>query len=238
VSKKKQLSADEMKKAAALAALEKIESGMKIGLGTGSTADHFTRALAEKVKKGLQVECVPTSNATAKLAHDLGITIKTLEDLPFLDMTIDGADEIDPKFRLIKGGGGALLFEKIVATSSRFVVTIADESKQVEKLGKFPLPIEVIPFGVRATGWKIERAFEMVGMKIKMVLRQKDGKSFRTDAGNCIVDCHCEEIKEAERLELILNGIPGIVTTGLFIGISGIAFIGKPDGSAVELRRE
>jgi ribose 5-phosphate isomerase A len=238
VSKTKQLTADEMKKAAALAVLPKIGTGMKIGLGTGSTANHFIQGLAEKVKKEkLDILCVPTSTASAELAKSLGLKLTTLEDHSFLDMTVDGADEIDPEFRLIKGGGGALLFEKIVASSSRFVVTIADETKQVKKLGKFPLPVEVVPFGVKATAWKLERAFKMVGLEPKMTLRTKDGKAFRTDAGNCIIDCACGELKEPDRLELILNNIPGVVNCGLFVGISGIAYIAHANGKVDELTR-
>lgn len=237
MSKKKKISADEMKKAAALAVLPKIQSGMVVGLGTGSTANHFTHALAEKVKAGLQVECIPTSEATAKLASSLGLKLTTLEDKPFIDITVDGADEIDPDFRLIKGGGGALLIEKIVASSSKFMVVIADESKQVKTLGKFALPVEVVPLGVKATAWKLERAFKTFDMEPKLTLRTKDGKAFRTDAGNCIIDCACGEIKQPDRLEFMLNNLPGVVNNGLFIGICGVAYIAKADGSVEELLR-
>jgi ribose 5-phosphate isomerase A len=237
MSKKKQLSADEMKKAAALAVLPKIQSGMVVGLGTGSTANHFTRALAEKVKAGLKVKCVPTSETTAKLAQSLGLELTTLEAHPFIDITVDGADEIDANFRLIKGGGGALLVEKIVGSSSKFMVVIADESKQVKALGHFGLPVEVVPFGVKATAWKLERAFKAFDMDVKLTLRTKDGKTFRTDAGNCIIDCACGEIKQPDRLEYMLNNLPGVVNNGLFIGICGVAYIGKADGSVEELFR-
>jgi ribose 5-phosphate isomerase A len=237
VSKKKQLSADDMKKAAALAVLPKIQDGMVVGLGTGSTANHFTHALAEKVKAGLKVKCIPTSEATAKLAQSLGLELTTLEQHPFIDITVDGADEIDPDFRLIKGGGGALLIEKIVASSSKFMVVIADESKQVKVLGKFKLPVEVVPFGVKATAWKLERAFKTFDMEPTLTLRTKDGKSFRTDAGNCIIDCACGEIKQADRLEFMINNLPGVVNNGLFIGICGVAYIAKADGSVEELYR-
>jgi ribose 5-phosphate isomerase A len=237
VSKKKQVSADDMKKAAALAVLPKIQSGMVVGLGTGSTANHFTHALAEKVKAGLKVKCVPTSEATAKLAQSLGLELTTLEDHPFIDITVDGADEIDADFRLIKGGGGALLIEKIVASSSKFMVVIADESKQVNTLGKFALPVEVVPFGVKATAWKLERAFKTFDMEPKLTLRTKDGKAFRTDAGNCIIDCACGEIKQPDRLEFMINNLPGVVNNGLFVGICGVAYIAKSDGSVEELLR-
>jgi ribose 5-phosphate isomerase A len=238
VSKKKQLTVDDMKMAAARAVLPKIQDGMIVGLGTGSTANHFIEALAEKVKGGLNVKCIPTSSATATLARSLGLTLTTLDEHPFIDITVDGADEIDPDFRLIKGGGGALLIEKMVASSSKFMVVIADESKQVKKLGKFPLPIEVIPIGVKATAWKIERAFKMVESDVKMTLRARDGKTFRTDAGNCIVDCVVGELKQADRLELVLNNIPGVVNCGLFVGICGVAYIAHADGKVEELYRK
>jgi ribose 5-phosphate isomerase A len=237
VSKTKKLSADDMKKAAALAVLPKIQDGMIIGLGTGSTADHFTRGLADKVKAGLKIKCVPTSEATAKLAQSLGLVLTTLDEHPFIDITVDGADEIDADFRLIKGGGGALLIEKIVGSSSKFMVVIADESKQVKTLGKFPLPVEVVPFGVKATAWKLERAFKTFDMEPKITLRTKDGKVFRTDGGNCIIDCACGEIKQADRLEFMINNLPGVVNNGLFIGICGVAYIAKADGSVEEKYR-
>jgi ribose 5-phosphate isomerase A len=238
VSAKKAATADEQKEAAAYAALKFIKPGMKVGLGTGSTANYFIRALAEKVRGGLDVKCIPTSKVSGDLAKSLGLELTTLEEAPFLEVTVDGADEIDGEFRLIKGGGGALLTEKIVATSSRHLVVIADESKRVAKLGKFPLPVEVVPFGVKATGWKMERAFKMVGLEPKMTLRVKEGKPFRTDAGNVIIDCACGVIKEPDRLEVILNNIPGVVNNGLFNGIAGIALIGKADGSVEEITRK
>jgi ribose 5-phosphate isomerase A len=237
VSRSKKLTSDEMKKAAALAVLPKIQNGMVVGLGTGSTANHFIRALAEKVKFGLKVKCVPTSEATAKLAQSLGLELTTLEDHPFIEITVDGTDEIDSDFRLIKGGGGALLIEKIVASSSKFMVVIADESKRVKTLGKFALPVEVVPFGVKATAWKLERAFKTFDMEPKISLRTKDGKVFRTDGGNCIIDCACGEIKQADRLEFMINNLPGVVNNGLFIGICGVAYIAKADGSVEELYR-
>jgi ribose 5-phosphate isomerase A len=237
VASKINVTVDDKKLSAAQAAVEKyVQSGMKIGLGTGSTADHFTRALAKKAKGDPSIVCIPTSRATAELAKAEGLTLSTLNDHPYLDYVFDGADEIDPEFRLIKGGGGALLLEKIVATSSKFVVTIADESKLVEKLGKFPLPVEVVPWGMRATAWKMERAFQQAGMVPKMTVRMKDGKPFRTEAGNCIIDCACGEIREPSRIELMLNTLPGVVNNGLFINISGIVMVGTTNG-VEELRR-
>ncbi len=238
MSASKAATADAQKEAAAYAALKFIKAGMKVGLGTGSTANYFIRALAEKVRGGLDVKCVPTSKASGDLAKSLGIDLTTLEDAPYLEVTVDGTDEIDPEFRLIKGGGGALLLEKIVASSSRHMVVIADESKRVARLGKFPLPVEVIPFGVKATGWKLERTFKMLNMQPKMTLRVRDGKPFRTDGGNVIIDCACGEIKEPDRLEVMLNNIPGVVNNGLFNGIAGVALIGKADGSVEEIVRK
>jgi ribose 5-phosphate isomerase A len=222
--------ADKQKKAAALAAFEYVKPGMKVGLGTGSTANYFIDELGARVKQGLDVKCVATSKTTHERAKALGIPLTTLEENPFLDVTVDGADEFDSQFRLIKGGGGALLLEKIVASSSRYMVVIADQSKQVKTLGRFPLPVEVVGFGVKATAWKIERGFQLVKMKPKMSLRVKDGKPFRTDSGNCIIDCVCDHINEPDRLDVILNNVPGVVNNGLFVGLCGIIFMGTDKG--------
>jgi len=222
--------AEDQKKAAALAALDYVKPGMKVGLGTGSTAKHFTVALAAKVKEGLDVQCVPTSRATRQLALELGIPLTDLEKSPFLDLTVDGADEFDDKFQLIKGGGGALLFEKIVATSSKYMIVIADQSKKVATLGKFPLPVEVVPFGVNATAWKLERALRICGLKGRLVMRLKDGKPFVTDGGNAIIDISLGAINDADRLGNLLSVTPGVVDHGLFIGICGIILMGTDDG--------
>lgn len=237
MSAKKVVDADGQKKAAALAALELVKPGMNLGLGTGSTANHFIRALGEKVKAGLEIKAVPTSKATAALARELGIALTTLGENPFLDLVVDGADEFDADLRLIKGGGGALLIEKIVATSAKQVVIIADESKRVKKLGAFPLPIEVVKMGFKATRWKLERAFRMFDMKPKFVVRMKDGEAFRTDLGNMIIDAHCGEINEPDRMEFVLNNIPGVVNNGLFIGIATKVITGMADGSTGEINR-
>lgn len=221
---------DTAKKNAALAALELVQPGMKLGLGTGSTATHFIEALGQKVKAGLEVKCVPTSKASHALAKQFGIPLISLEEEPFLDMTVDGADEFDADFNLIKGGGGALLFEKIVATSSRRMVVIADESKRIGRIGKFPLPIEVIPFGWRATAWKIDRAFKLMKIEAKMTLRVKDGKPVATDAGHFIIDCAMKGDFEPKRAESIIRCLPGVVDTGLFIGICGMVFMGTAKG--------
>lgn len=230
MSAKKVVSADDQKKAAALAALELVKPGMNLGLGTGSTANHFIRALGEKVKAGLEVKGVATSKATADLAKELGISLTTLGEHPFLDLCVDGADEFDPELRLIKGGGGALLIEKIVASSAKQVVIITDESKRVKKLGAFPLPIEVVNMGVKATAWKLERAFRMFDMKPKMTMRTRDGQIFRTDMGNVIIDAACEEIRDPDRLDFALNNIPGVVNNGLFVGIATKIIIATAKG--------
>ena len=223
------MTADEQKKAAAIAALEYVKTGMKVGLGTGSTANHFIAALADKVKtENLDIECVASSRTSFQLASKLGLKMTTLEKQPRLDITVDGTDEFDGKFQLIKGGGGALLIEKIVASSSRYI--IADQSKKVETLGKFPLPVEVVPFGINATAWKIERALRINNLKGKLVLRLKDGKPFRTDSGNAIIDVALGAIPDPMRLATFLSVIPGVVDHGLFIDICGIVLMGTNDG--------
>jgi ribose 5-phosphate isomerase A len=224
------VTADEQKQAAALAAMDYVRPGMKVGLGTGSTARHFVSLIGARVREGLDIQCVPTSEETRKQAEELKIPLTTLEANPFLDLTVDGADEFDDKFNLVKGGGGALLFEKIVATSSRHMVVIADQSKRVETLGKFPLPIEVVPFGIKATAWKIEKVLKHCGLEAKLMLRQRNGKTFRSDAGHAIIDASIGAIPEPERLANLLNLVPGIVDHGLFIGVCGIVLMGTDDG--------
>lgn len=225
------MTADQQKRAAAEAALEYVKPGMKVGLGTGSTAKHFIELLGAKVKAGLDVTAVPTSRATHELANGLGIKLATLNDHPHLDLTVDGADEFDENFNVMKGGGGALLGEKIVASSSRYMIVIADQSKKVEALGAFPLPIEIVPFGVKATAWKIERAFRIVGIKpIKMSVRMRAGKPFVTDGGHVIIDCAAGKIPEPQRLANLLSITPGVVDHGLFIGLCGIILMGTDTG--------
>lgn len=224
------MTADEQKMAAALAALDYIKPGMKVGLGTGSTANHFITALALRVKDGLSVDCVATSKQTFNAASDLGIRMTTLEKHPLLDVTVDGADEFDSNFQLIKGGGGALLSEKIVASSSRYMIVIADKSKQVSTLGKFPLPVEVVPFGVNATAWKIERALRILGLRGRLVLRLENGMPFRTDNGNAIIDVSLGAIPDPNRLSMFLNNIPGVVEDGLFIDICSVILMGTGKG--------
>ncbi|MCB1513831.1 MAG: ribose-5-phosphate isomerase RpiA [Hyphomicrobiaceae bacterium] len=228
------MSADEMKRMAAERALGFVESGMKLGLGTGSTAAAFVDLLGKRVAEGLQIVGVPTSEATRQQAEALGIPLTTLDAEPFLDLTIDGADEIDMGLRLIKGGGGALLREKIVATASDRMLVIADSSKLVETLGRFPLPIEVVPFGLTATLGMIEmlaRDLECSGeLKVRTTA---SGEPFRTDSGNLIVDAHFGAINDPEALDQALKLVPGVVENGLFLGLADAAVIASPEGVTV-----
>jgi ribose 5-phosphate isomerase A len=225
---------DIMKISAAVRALAFVEPGMRIGLGTGSTAARFIDLLGQEVKKGLDVICVPTSEVTRAQALALGIPLTTLDDVPFLDLTIDGADEIDKELRLIKGGGGALLREKIVATASDRMLVIADESKLVDTLGAFPLPVEVVLFGLNATRNMIEMLAADAGCQGDIRLRLKaDGSAFMTDSGNAIFDCHFGRIDDPESLDEALKFIPGVVENGLFLGIADAAVIGGREGISV-----
>jgi ribose 5-phosphate isomerase A len=229
---------DELKRQAAARALEEVRGGMKLGLGTGSTAKHFVELLGEKVRTGLDVVGVPTSEATRADAVRCGIPLTTLDDIDRLDLTVDGADEIDPSLNLIKGGGGALLREKIVAAASDRMIVIADDSKWVDALGRFPLPIEVIPFGLSATQRAIGKAFAECGNSGQMVVRNgKDGHVFVTDGGHWIVDAHLGRITDAPRLAGLLGAIPGVVEHGLFIGLAGMAVLAGSTGIRVVERR-
>jgi ribose 5-phosphate isomerase A len=221
---------DEQKKAAAKAALHYVKPGMKLGLGTGSTANHFVDCIGDMVKAGFEILCVPTSETTRKQAESLGVPLTTLDETPLLDLTVDGADELDGSLTLIKGGGGALLREKIVASSSAQMIVIADASKKVEKLGKFPLPIEVIPFGLKSTAYKIEKGSAWAGCKGPITLRVRDGKPFVTDNGNVILDCAFGEIPDAQKLASALSMIPGVVEHGLFIRMASLAILGTEAG--------
>jgi ribose 5-phosphate isomerase A len=220
------------KREAAKRALDLVEPGMQLGLGTGSTARHFVDLLAEKVANGLKVRCVATSEATLAQANGLGIPMTTLDDMPELDLTVDGADEIDRKLRLIKGGGGALLREKIVAASSRRMAVIADATKLVAHLGAFPLPIEVAPFGLAATRRRIERAAAELGLVGPIRLRGEK-KPFVTDGGHYILDCSFGAIPDPERLALALSQIPGVIEHGLFIGYAQTAIVAGAEGVEV-----
>jgi len=225
---------DAFKVAAAEQALRYVEDGMRVGLGTGSTAAKFVDALGRKVAGGLNVVCVATSQATQAQAEALGIPMSTLDEQQFLDLTVDGADEIDGALRLIKGGGGALLREKIVATASASMIVIADASKQVTTLGAFPLPLEVVSFGLSATRNMITALAADAGCEGELRLRTlADGKPFITDNGNLILDCHFGRIDAPEELDEALKLIPGVVENGLFIGIADLAIIAGSDGITV-----
>lgn len=227
------MDARQMKIKAAEAALAHVEDGMKLGIGTGSTAEEFVRLLAEKVSQGFNVEGVPTSERTARLCVELGVPLRSLDELPELDLTIDGADEVDHQLRLIKGGGGALLREKIVAAASNRVIVIADESKLVETLGAFPLPIEINPFGQASTRIAIEKVASRLGLVGELVVRSSRDVEFTTDGGHLIVDASFGRIPDAEALSSSLNSIPGVVEHGLFINLASIAIIAGPSGARV-----
>ena len=227
------MDAREMKIKAAQAALDYVEDGMRLGIGTGSTAEEFVRLLAEKVAAGFRIEGVPTSERTARLCLELGIPLKSLEELPELDLTIDGADEVDPKLRLIKGGGGALLREKIVACASARMIVIADETKVVDTLGAFKLPIEVNSFGLSATRVAIEKLAARHGLSGDIVVRSSGDGPFMTDGGHLILDASFGRIPDADALATELNAIPGVVEHGLFIGIASLAIIAGPAGARV-----
>ena len=218
-----------LKKAVAAKALEYVTDGMKLGLGSGTTAEVFLDLLAPRIKGGLKLTCVPTSERTALYARKLGITLSGLDELAPLDLTIDGADEADRDLNLIKGGGGMLLREKIVAASSKAMLVIADESKLVPRLGKYPLPVEVIAFGHKATAMRLGAAFAALGYAgIAMTLRQKDGDVFKTDSGNVIYDCAFGQIKDASKLATAILAVPGVVEHGLFINIATTLLIAGP----------
>jgi ribose 5-phosphate isomerase A len=225
---------EDLKKAAALAALELVRPGMRLGLGTGSTAKHFVDGLGAKVAAGLKVICVATSEATQAQAESLSIPMSTLDETPELDLTIDGADEIDSALRLIKGGGAALLREKIVAAASKRMIVIADTGKQVETLGRFPLPIEVVPFGLEATRRAVAAAVASSGASGELKLRKRpDGSTLLTDGGHYILDAHLGRIELPEVLALALNQVPGVVEHGLFLGLATAAFLAGADGVRV-----
>ena len=223
---------DTAKFVAAKRACQFVEDGMRVGLGTGSTAAWLVRCLGDMVEQdGLRITGVPTSTRTADLARQVGIETVSLDEAKWLDITIDGADEIDPELNLIKGGGGALLQEKIVATASDRMIVIADRTKQVDTLGAFPLPVEIIPFGWQTTKALLEEtiaALDVVGERV--TLRMDGPAPYVTDEGNHILDLHLGRIGNARQMALILNQIPGVVENGLFIDICDVTVIGHADG--------
>ncbi|MAY87477.1 ribose-5-phosphate isomerase RpiA [Arenibacterium halophilum] len=228
---------DKAKFVAARRAADFVEDGMRVGLGTGSTAAWLVRCLGEMVRdNGLRIKGVPTSTRTAELAREVGIEVITLDEARWLDVTIDGADEFDGQLNLIKGGGGALLQEKIVATASDQMIVIADAGKEVETLGAFPLPVEVVPFGWKTTQALIEET--LISMDVlgrSSTLRMNGSQPFITDEGNHILDLHLNRIGNPRQLALVLNQMPGVVENGLFIDICDVVVLGFGDGR-VELR--
>jgi ribose 5-phosphate isomerase A len=225
---------DAQKRAAAARALDYVRPGMRLGLGTGSTAAHFVTLLGERVRTGLDVIGVPTSEVTRQQAERLGIRLATLDETPELDLTVDGADEIGPELALIKGGGGALLREKIVAAASAGMLVIADQAKYVAALGKFPLPIEVVPFGLAATVRAVERTLREAGLDGPCRVRQgADGHAFVTDGGHFIVDAALGRIADPAGLAQRLVTVPGVVEHGLFIGLASLAIVAGPQGVRV-----
>uniref|UniRef100_A0A7V2ZLJ1 Ribose-5-phosphate isomerase A n=1 Tax=Ignavibacterium album TaxID=591197 RepID=A0A7V2ZLJ1_9BACT len=212
---------------AAKKAIEYIKDGMTVGLGTGSTVEVMIEELSRQIKKGLHIKCISTSNRTTKYANTFGIIIHEFDSVSRINLTIDGADEVDPYLRGIKGGGGALLYEKIVAYNSDKNIWIVDDSKLVNKLGNFPLPVEVIPFAARKLLLKFE------SMKLNPVLRKTDNKNFVTDSGNFIIDCRIGEIENPKELEMNLKMIPGVVEVGLFIDVADYVIIGYSDRAEV-----
>ena len=229
---------DRAKRAAGRAGADMVEEGMRVGLGTGSTARWLVERLGERVRdEGLSIRAVPTSTATARLAEREGIALSDLNDLERLDLTIDGADELDGRLSLIKGGGGALLREKIVAAASDRMVVVADAAKRVATLGAFTLPVEVVPFGWRSARRQIEDllgASDVLGTG--MELRMDGDEPFRTDEGNHIIDLALKRIGAPDRLSAALNRIPGVVENGLFVGLADLAVLGLPDGTVETIR--
>jgi len=222
---------DQEKEAAARASLQYVKDGQVVGLGTGSTAAYFIKLLGEQVKNGLRIRGIPTSVRSRELALSLSIPLTTLDECQEIDVTVDGADEVDPELRLIKGGGGALLREKIVASATRQMVVVADISKRVQRLGKFPLPVEVIKF---AQGLVAKRIAAM-GAEVKL-RADVEGKPYVTDENNHILDCRFGEIRDAEGLARELSEMPGVVEHGLFIGMASVALFAR-GSEIVELRR-
>ena len=228
-----------LKRQAAEAAFSDLEEGINLGIGTGSTAEAFIRVLGEHVRAGFKVTGVATSQRTDRLCRELGIPMRTLDDrtgegchidCSILDVTVDGADELDGKLRLIKGGGGALLREKIVAHASAKMIVIADETKRVETLGAFPLPIEVNGFGLTATFLSIRRIAETMGLSGEIVLRKTGDEPFITDSGHLILDASFGRIPDPEAMSAALHAVPGIVEHGLFIGLCSEAVLAGPGG--------
>jgi ribose 5-phosphate isomerase A len=225
------MSNDQEKEAAARASLQFVKDGQVVGLGSGSTASHFIKLLGEKVKNGLRVRGIPTSVRSRELAESLRIPLTTLDECQEIAVTVDGADEVDPQLRLIKGGGGALLREKIVASASKQMVVVADATKHVQRLGKFPLPVEVIRFAQAL----IAKRITALGAEVELRTRA-DGQPYVTDESNHILDCRFGEIRDPDQLARRLSDMPGVVEHGLFIGMASVVLVARGN-EIVELRR-
>ena len=223
---------DQEKETAARASLEFVKDGQVVGLGTGSTAAYFIRLLGEKVRNGLRITGIPTSVRSRDMALNLGIPLTTLDECQEIAVTVDGADEVDPQLRLIKGGGGALLREKIVASATKQMIVVADATKQVERLGKFPLPVEVIKFAQALVAKRIAA----IGADVRL-RAEADGKPYLTDENNHILDCHFGEISDPDQLARELSEMPGVVEHGLFIGMASIVLFAK-GSEIIERRRQ
>jgi len=222
------------RRAAEEAASRELRSGMKLGLGTGSTAKHFVDIVGERIRAGEVYLCVPTSEATRMQAESLGIPLTSLDEAGELDLTVDGADEFDPELNLIKGGGGAHLREKMVAANSRRMIVIADGSKKVARLGAFPLPLEITPFANGTTGRAIARAFAAEGIRVELRQRHRaDGSAYFSDNGNLIFDAFNDGIANPSALADRLDHIPGLVEHGLFVGLCFAVYLGIEEGVAV-----
>ena len=224
------MTTDEIKRAVAKHAAEFVTDGMTLGIGTGSTANHLLRALADRMKDGLRFTGVPTSEQTEKLALELKIPVVPLDEADEIHLAIDGADEVSKELDLIKGGGGAFLQEKMVAFAASKFIVIADESKLVDTLGKFPLPVEVVPYGIE----RIKKHIDNIGCS-QVTLRYRNDKIFITDHGHYVLDCHFEMISNPAQLNLKLREIPGVVETGLFLQMADVAIIGYADGRIVRI---
>jgi len=222
---------DQEKEAAARASLRFIQDGQVVGLGTGSTAAYFIKLLGEQVKQGMRIRGIPTSDRSRELALSLGIPLTTLDECQEIAVTVDGADEVDPQLRLIKGGGGAMLREKIVASATKQMIVVADASKRVERLGKFPLPVEVIQFAQALIAKRIAALGAQVNLRTN-----SDGSPYITDENNHILDCRFGEIRDADQLARQLSEMPGVVEHGLFIGMASVALLAR-GSEIIELRR-
>jgi ribose 5-phosphate isomerase A len=230
------MDSNQQKHAAAARAVEFVRPGMRLGLGTGSTAKHLVDLLGERVRGGLDIVAVPTSEATHRQAVSCGIPLTTLDETPALDLTIDGADEISPDLTLIKGGGGALLREKIVASASARMIVIADESKCVDVLGRFPLPVEIAPFGAGATRLAVQAVLRALPGTLTL-RKSEDGHAFVTDGGHFIVDAALGRIEDPREVARALIAVPGVMEHGLFVGLASTAVIGGSDGVRIVERR-